>query len=216
MVKIYLIDASPYIFRAYYSIPETMVTPDGRTINAVYGYTEFLIQILKRAKPSHIAVTFDGSLTTSFRNEIYPDYKSNRPQPPAELEAQLELCRVVTSALGIHSYISDRYESDDLIGTLLTRLADSSHEFVVVSNDKDLMQFVGENVRFWDFAKDRLYEANDVLAKFGVRPDQLVDYLALTGESVDNIPGIRGIGPKTAAALLNEYETLESIYANPE
>ncbi len=213
MNTIYLIDASPYIFRAFFSLPETMTAPDGRLVNAVYGYTDFLIQLLKREKPAYIAVAFDGSLITSFRNDIYRDYKANRALPPPELEAQLDLCREITSVLGIQSFISDTYESDDLLGTLLTRLDNPDSAFVLVSNDKDLMQFVGDRVVFWDFAKDRRLAAGDVVEKFGVRPEQLLDYLALTGDSVDNIPGIRGVGPKTAAALLQTYGTLDKIYA---
>ena len=212
MSTIYLIDASPYIFRAYYSIPTAVKSPDGMATNAVYGYTEFLIQLLKRESPSHIGVAFDGSLTTSFRNEIYPDYKAKREPPPAELEAQLDACWQVTQAMGMAAFVDDRYEADDIIGTLTDKFIKNNHQVVVVSNDKDLTQLVNQHVSFWDFAKDRRLDSENVIEHFGVRPDQIVDLLALMGDSVDNIPGVKGIGQKTAVALLRNFGSLDTIY----
>lgn len=212
MSTIYLIDASPYIFRGYYSIPTTVKSPDGMATNAVYGYTEFLIQLLKREMPSHIGVAFDGSLTTSFRNEIYPDYKAQREPPPAELEAQIDSCWQVTQAMGMAAFVDDRYEADDIIGTLTDKFIKNNHQVVVVSNDKDLTQLVNQHVSFWDFAKDRRLDSENVIEHFGVRPDQIVDLLALMGDSVDNIPGVKGIGQKTAVALLRYFGSLDTIY----
>jgi 5'-3' exonuclease len=216
MSTIYLIDASPYIFRAYYSIPNTMRSPDGMTVNAVYGYTDFLIQLLKREFPTHIAVAFDGSLTTSFRNDIYPEYKAQRELPPAELEAQMDACWQVTEAMGMAAFIDDRYEADDILGTLTVNFVRRNHQVVVVSNDKDLAQLVNDRVSFWDFARDRRFDAQGVTEHFGVRPDQIVDLLALMGDSVDNIPGVPGIGKKTAVALLQKFGNLEELYGNIE
>jgi 5'-3' exonuclease len=212
MSTIHLIDASPYIFRGYYSIPTSMKAPDGLTTNAVYGYTNFLIQLLKKERPSHIAVAFDGSLTTSFRNEIYPEYKAQRELPPAELEAQMDACWQVTRAMGMQTFIDDRYEADDIIGALVDKFITKSHRAVIVSSDKDLTQLVNEQVSLWDFARDRRFDAKKVTEHFGVRPDQMVDLLALMGDKVDNIPGVKGIGQKTAVALLQKFGSLESIY----
>ncbi len=180
----------------------------------MYGYTDFLIQILKKEMPSHIAVAFDGSLTTSFRNEMYSDYKAHRELPPPDLEAQMEACLQVTEALGMTAFIDDRYEADDIIGTLTHRLTQDGHRVVIVSNDKDLAQLVSDKVCFWDFARNRKFDAQKVNEFFGVRPDQMVDLLALMGDSVDNIPGVQGIGKKTAVALLQKFDNLEEIYRN--
>jgi len=212
MSKIYLIDASPYIFRAYFSIPSSMRAPDGSPANAVYGYTAFLLEILKKAQPTHLAVAFDGSLTGSFRNEIYPDYKANREQPDPELEAQLDGCWQVTEALGMKAYIDDRYEADDIIGTLIAKFSKPDSRFVVVSGDKDLAQLVNKRTALWDFAKDRRFDEKTVKQHFGVRANQIVDLLALQGDAVDNIPGVKGIGEKTAVALLKKFASVEAIY----
>ncbi len=213
MATVYLIDASPYIFRAYYSLPPTIKSPERMQTNAVYGYTDFLIQILKE-NPTHIAVAFDGSLTTSFRNKIYPKYKAQRGLPPPELEAQLDACFKVTEAMGMSAFIDDEFEADDIIGTLLDQLLRKNHRAVVVSNDKDFAQFVSEKVDLWNFAKAEKYNGAAVKEKFGVLPQQIVDLLALMGDSVDNIPGVDGIGSKTAQALLNHFSSLEQIYEN--
>ncbi|TDI93908.1 MAG: exodeoxyribonuclease IX [Caldithrix sp.] len=213
MSTVYLIDASPYIFRAYYSLPPTIKSPDGMQVNAVYGYTDFLLQILKES-PTHIAVAFDGSLTTSFRNKIYPEYKAQRELPPPELEAQLDTCFKVTQAMGMSAFIDDEFEADDIIGTLLDQLSGKNRRAVVVSNDKDFAQFVSDKVTFWNFAKGERYDSTAVEKKFGVPPGQIVDLLALMGDSVDNIPGVKGVGPKTAKILLNHFGGLEQIYEN--
>lgn len=216
MPPIYLIDASPYIFRAYFSIPSSIRTPEGAPANAVYGYTAFLLDLLKREQPSHLAVAFDGSLTTSFRNEIYPAYKAQRELPPAELEAQLDGCWEVTKALGMAAYIDDRFEADDIIGTLIAKLAKHEGKFVVVSGDKDLAQLVNKRVALWDFAKDRRFDEKAVKQHFGVRPNQIIDLLALMGDAVDNIPGVKGIGEKTAVALLEKFASIEDIFEKLE
>ncbi|MDZ7268708.1 MAG: exodeoxyribonuclease IX [candidate division KSB1 bacterium] len=216
MPTLHLIDASPYIFRAYFAIPATLRTPAGAACNAVYGYTAFLLDLLKRAQPSHLAVAFDGSLTTSFRNDIYPAYKAQRALPPPDLEAQLEACREITAALGMRTFLDDRFEADDLIGTIIHKLRRASGEFVIVSGDKDLAQLVGPRVTLWDFAKNRRWNEKGVKQHFGVPPRQMVDWLALMGDAVDNIPGVRGIGAKTAAALLAKFHDLDELYARLE
>jgi 5'-3' exonuclease len=214
MQKIHLIDASPYIFRAYFSIPSSLRTPDGAPANAVYGYTAFLLDLLKKANPTHIAVAFDGSLTTSFRNEMYPAYKAQREKPDEELYAQLQACREVTEALGMKWYIDARYEADDIIGTIAAKLGKNDCRFVVVSGDKDLAQLVNKKTTLWDFAKDRLFNEKTVKLHFGVRANQIIDLLALMGDAVDNIPGVKGVGEKTAIELLKKFSGVEEIYQN--
>jgi 5'-3' exonuclease len=212
MPTIYLIDASPYIFRAFFALPASIQAPDGSPTNAVYGYTAFLLDLIKRAQPTHLAAAFDRSLTSSFRNEFYPQYKANRALPAAELKSQLEACWQVTEALGIKAFIDDRYEADDIIGTIIAQLSKKNCEFVVVSSDKDLAQLVNKYTSLWDFAKDRRFDEKAVLGHFGVRANQIVDLLALMGDAVDNIPGVAGIGKKTAVALLKKFSDVETLY----
>ncbi len=211
-----LVDASPYVFRAFFSLPDSLRTPDGAPANAVYGFASFLVKLLSDERPSHVGVAFDGSLTTSFRNELYPDYKAGRELPPPELEAQLDACREVAAAFGLVTWIDERYEADDLIGTAVHQLAGKAARCVVVTSDKDLAQLVDERVEFLDFAKGTRLDVAGVRERFGVPPELLADYLGLAGDAVDNIPGVRGVGPKTAVALLNALGGLEAVYADLE
>jgi DNA polymerase I len=210
---LYLVDASVYIFRAWFSIPDTMRGPDGKPVNALYGYARFLGELMQRATPAEIVVAFDESLTTSFRNEIYPLYKANRELPPAELEHQLKRCRLVTEALGITCLASPVWEADDLIGTLAARAQADGKPVTVVTSDKDLAQLITANDRLWDYANDRVLDRDGVFESFGVWPEQVADLLALAGDAVDNIPGVRGIGRKTASALLAHFGDLDTLYA---
>jgi len=216
MSEIYLIDASPYIFRAYYSIPTTLKSPAGNAVNAVYGFAEFLLQILKKKRPQYIAVTFDGSLTTSFRNDIYPEYKSQRELPPPTLERQIQSCLEMAEAMGMRTFIDAHFESDDLIGSILAKIKHESHSFCIVSSDKDFAQLVDEKTSLWDFAREQSYDTGKVREKFGVMPERIVDLFALMGDAVDNIPGVKGIGAKTAVKLLTQFDDLEDIYARLE
>lgn len=210
----YLIDASIYIFRAWFSVPDAMRGEDGSPVNAVYGFCRFLTEFVERSEASHVAVAFDESLTTSFRNEIYPQYKMNRELPPQELKAQFKLCRRVAEAAGLYCVSSDRYEADDLIATLAQSLREQGFRIAVVSGDKDLAQLLRGNDFWWDFARDRQLDQTKVVEKFGVPPQAIQDYLGLCGDAVDNIPGVAGIGPKTAAALLQRYPSIEELYDN--
>jgi len=164
-------------------------------------------------RPTHLGVAFDRSLTTSFRNRIYPAYKAQRVLPPPELEAQLRACEEVAAALGAATFIDDLYEADDLIGTLCARLERGGHGAVVVTSDKDMAQLVSERVSLYDFGKGARQTAAEVEAKLGVRPDQVADLLGLAGDPVDNIPGVPGVGRKTAAALLQAFGHLDDVYA---
>ena len=216
MKPVYLIDASIYIFRAYFSLPETITDPEGRPCNAVYGFANFLHRFIHTTKAHHIGVAFDKSLTTSFRNQIYPQYKANRELPPAELEYQLGQCETLVQNLGLAKFASKVYEADDLIGSLAYIMRGHGHTIRIVSSDKDLAQLIGPKDQLWDFAKDIRYNPAAIRHRFGVRPAQIVDLLALTGDVVDNIPGVPGIGPKTAAQLLNAYGDINKLYRNIE
>jgi len=211
---VHLIDASPYVFRAWFALPSTMTSPDGAPVNAVHGFVGFLLRYFEEEGPTHVGVAFDESLTTSFRNELYPDYKAGRELPPPELEAQLAACQEAAAALGAATFVDDRYEADDLIATLAHALVRRGHRAVVVSSDKDLAQLVSDRVELFDFARETRYGPAEVEAKFGVRPDQIADWLGLAGDAVDNIPGVAGVGAKTAAALLAELGDLDGIYAD--
>jgi len=212
---VHLVDASPYIFRSFFVMPSSLVDPEDRPVGAVHGFASFLLKLIDDERPTHLGVAFDESLTTSFRNDLFPDYKAQRELPPPDLEAQLKACRDVASALGAVVWSSERFEADDLIGTALAKLPRRTRA-VIVSSDKDLGQLVDERVTLFDFARDRRFGPADIVAKFGVRPDQLVDWLALAGDSVDNIPGVPGIGVKSATRLLVELGGLEGLYSDLE
>jgi DNA polymerase-1 len=209
---VHLVDASPYIFRAFFSLPESLKSRDGAPAGAVYGFASFLLKLVADERPTHLGVAFDRSLTTSFRNRIYPAYKAQRALPPPELEAQLRACEEVAAALGAATFIDDLYEADDLIGTLVARLEAGGHGAVVITSDKDMAQLVSDRVSLYDFGKGVRLTPPEVAAKLGVRPDQVADLLGLAGDPVDNIPGVPGIGRKTAAALLAHFGHLEDVY----
>lgn len=212
----FLVDGSLYVFRAWHSMPEDFVDAQGLPAHAVHGYTRFLCELIEREKPTHLLVAFDASLTTSFRNELYPPYKANRELPPPDLERQFRLCREVTEALGVIALDDPVYEADDLIGSMLWTLRGQGIASVVVSADKDFGQLLGERDSQWDFARNRRWGPEGVHEKLGVHPHQVADYLALCGDSVDNIPGVPGIGAKTAAALLQHFGTLEALLERVE
>lgn len=212
----YLIDASVYVFRAWYSLPDDMVDNGGNPVNAFYGFCRFLGDFMENVQPEHIAVLFDASLTTSFRSEIYPEYKANREPAPPELKRQFALCREYTRALGLVEFAHPAFEADDLIGTLVNEGRVNGTPSTIVSRDKDLAQLVSRQDVFWDFAGRGRIRYDDIPGVFGVWPEQIADFLALAGDSVDNIPGVPGIGKKTAAALLQHFGTLDEIFANLE
>ena len=208
---VHLIDGSLYVFRAWHSMPDEFHDANGHPVNAVHGFTRFLCELLERVKPEHLAVAFDASLTTSFRNAIYPAYKANRELPPLDLERQFVLCREVAEALGIPVLIDHTYEADDLIGSALWSLRGHGFRSVIVSADKDFGQLLGEFDEQWDYARNLRWGPAGVLEKLGVHPHQVADYLALCGDAVDNIPGVPGIGAKTAAALLSHFGSLDAL-----
>lgn len=210
----YLIDASVYVFRAHYSMPDDMVDGDGNPVNALYGYCRFLGDFMEQVRPEFVAVLFDESLTTSFRSGIYPEYKANRERPPPELKRQFRQCREFTRALGVMECAHPEFEADDLIGTLVNAGRSSGRPSTIVSRDKDLAQLLSRDDVFWDFAGRGRLTYEQIPEAFGVLPEQIADFLALAGDAVDNIRGVPGIGRKTAAALLNHFGSLENLYAN--
>jgi len=207
----HLVDGSLYVFRAWHSMPNEFFDVAGHPINAVHGYTRFLCELLERAQPEHIAVAFDASLTSSFRNAIYPAYKANRELPPPDLERQFVQCRAITEALGIHLMIDHSFEADDLIGSTVWNLRALGWRSVIVSADKDFGQLLGEHDEQWDYARSLRWGPAGVHERLGVHPHQVADYLALCGDAVDNIPGVPGVGAKTAAALLTHFGSLDSL-----
>lgn len=209
---LYLVDASIYIFRSYFAIPDSIHNANGQPANAVYGYASFLGGLLADRNPTHVAAMFDESLGTCFRNDLYSDYKSNRALPDPDLERQLNWCRELTELVGIRSFSSDRYEADDLIGTAAHRLRPHGFRMVYVSGDKDISQLVERQDRLWDYSKDESMRVTDVARRFGVKPAQLADLLGLAGDAVDSIPGVPGIGSKIAVQLLTRFGNIEKLF----
>lgn len=214
--RAWLIDASIYIFRAYFALPERWHSADGRPLNAVYGYASFLIDFLGQVHAGeYCAAAFDESLGTCFRNDIYPEYKASRALPDEDLAFQLEACRELTELLGIPCFGGSRFEADDYIATLARLCREQGRAVTVVTRDKDLGQLLGrEEDRWWDYAADAELDQAGFLERFGVHPAQFADYLALVGDSIDDIPGVPGVGPKSAAAVLGHFQTLQGIEDN--
>ena len=206
---VFLIDGSGFIFRAFHALPP-MTRPDGTPVNAVYGFTNMLLKLIEDADAEYVAVFFDRARKT-FRNEIYKDYKAHRPDVPEDLIPQFALVHEAVRAMNVVEMSSEGYEADDLIATY-TRLArEQGHRVTVVSSDKDLMQLVGPGVEMYDAMKNRAIGPEQVKQKFGVDPDKVVEVQALAGDSSDNVPGVPGIGVKTAAQLIEEYGDLETL-----
>jgi DNA polymerase-1 len=209
--NLYLIDGSGYIFRAYHALPP-MNRPDGTPVNAVLGFCRMLTQLLDNPEVDHVAVILDAGRTT-FRNEIYPKYKAQRPEPPEDLIPQFPLIREAATAFGMPSIELAGFEADDLIATYARMAVEAGATCTIVSSDKDLMQLIRPGVDMMDPMKMRKVGPVEVMEKFGVTPDKVVDVQALAGDSTDNVPGAPGIGVKTAAQLINEYGDLETLLA---
>ena len=211
---VYLIDASVYVFRAWYSLPPDLHDGDGNPTQALYGFARFLGDLIERRAPRYLAVAFDECRGSGHRHALLPSYKANREPAPPELKRQFALCREFCRHLGVAEFGSTEYEADDLIGTLAARVRAAGLRVTVVSRDQDLAQLVGQGDAFWDYSDAAEYRYEEIAARFGVAPERMADYLALTGDAVDNIPGVPGIGPKTAAALMERYATLDALYAD--
>src|SRR6202142_333669 len=212
---VYYVDASYFIFRAYHSMPADMVDGDGNATHALYGFARFISDLLEQVRPERIGVAFDQSLRseTSFRNGIYPGYKANREAPPG-LERQFTLCREFCRHMGLAEFASAEYEADDIIGTLAARSRAAGLRNVLVTRDKDLSQLIRDGDVFWDYSGNSRYHYHDIGLRFGAIPELIADFLALTGDTVDNIPGVPGVGKKTAAELFTAFASLDDLYAN--
>lgn len=210
---LHLVDASLYVFRAWHSMPDEFRDAHGWPTNAVHGFARFLLDLLERERPRHVAIAFDEALDSCFRNRIYPAYKANREPAPEELRRQFAHCKALCTALGLAVLADHDYEADDLIGSALHRARPAGYRGVIVSADKDLSQLLGEHDEQWDYARAQRWGADGVKARHGVHAHQIADYLALTGDAVDNIPGVGGIGAKTAAVLLAHFGSLDVLLA---
>jgi DNA polymerase-1 len=206
---VFLIDGSGFLFRAFHALPP-MTRPDGTPVNAVFGFTNMLIKLIGDTDADHIAVIFDKARRT-FRNDIYPEYKAHRPEPPEELIPQFALVREATRAFNVSCIELEGFEADDLIATYARLAREAGAEVTIVSSDKDLMQLVGDGVTMLDAMKNRVIGPREVEEKFGVGPDKVVEIQALAGDSVDNVPGVPGIGVKTAAQLIGEFGDLDTL-----
>ena len=210
---LYLIDASVYVFRAYHSPLPEMLDAERRPVHAVFGFARFVGDLIERTRPQFVAVAFDRRLASSYRNEIYPPYKANREPAPPDLAAQFDYCRELCACLGLAAFVDSRYEADDLIGTLAERMRRHGVRSAFITRDKDLAQLVRDVDLYWDFGARGQLGYRDVERHFGVAPERFADYLALTGDTSDNIPGVPGVGPKTAAALMRAFPSIDALYA---
>ena len=204
-----LVDGSGFIFRAFHALPP-MTRADGVHVHAVFGFSNMLARFLQTHTGTHLAVVFDAGRTT-FRNRMYQDYKAHRPEPPPELVPQFALVRDATAAFGVPAIELDDWEADDLIASYATAAVAAGGRCTIVSSDKDLMQLVGPGIEMQDPIKQKPIGPAEVMEKFGVPPEKVVECMALTGDSVDNVPGVPGIGPKNASQLVTEYGDLEAI-----
>ncbi|UVW34051.1 flap endonuclease [SAR92 clade bacterium H455] len=211
-MQAYLIDSSIYIFRSYFTLPENWQALDsGHSTHAVYGFTAFLLDMLRNKNPEHLFCAFDESLRSGFRHQLCPDYKANRELPDEALAFQLNACRQLCRVLGVAEMASETYEADDLIGAVAknTRLANAQP--VVVTRDKDLMQLIEAEDLFWDFGKAAPKTQRQVERDLEIGCQQMADFLALTGDSSDNIAGVPGVGAKTAKQLLLHFPDIDAI-----
>src|SRR5512133_1512256 len=213
---VFLVDGSSYIFRAYHALPPLNRKSDGLQVNAVLGFCNMLWKLMRDMKPdeqpTHLAVVFDKSERT-FRSELYPEYKSHRPDPPDDLRPQFAFIRDAVRAFDLPCLEQLGFEADDLIATYVRQACDAGATATIVASDKDLMQLVNDCVIMYDTMKDRRIGIPEVIEKFGVPPQKMIEVQALIGDSTDNVPGVPGIGVKTAAQLIGEYGDLETLLA---
>jgi len=213
--KLVVIDGYSFLFRAYHSMPSLTRPSDGTPVGAIYGFISMVMKVLSDMKPSHIVMVFDAGKKT-FRHDLYAEYKANRPPPPEDLVPQFALVREAARALNLDILEKVGFEADDIIATLSKMAKHNEEEVLIVSSDKDLMQLVNSHVKMYDAIKSREVGEKEVEEKYGVKPGKIRDLLALVGDSSDNVPGVPGIGPKTAAELLNRFDDIEGIYEHIE
>ena len=215
--KIILIDGNNIAYRAFYALPQTISTSDGTITNAVYGFTTMVLKLIDEYKPDNIIAAFD-SKTPTFRHELFKEYKAQRLKMPDDLISQIPLIKEVLKSLNINCLEIEGYEADDIIASLANKLKDYFDEIIIVSSDKDILQLVNDKIKVLSLKKGItdtiIYDSNGVVSKFGVPPDKIKDLLALMGDSSDNIPGVKGIGPKSALELIKQYGNIIEIYNN--
>ena len=214
MDKIYIVDTSSFIFRAFYAITN-LTTKSGFPTNALYGFLKMYLKLLKEANPKYIVSVFDTG-KKNFRHDLYSEYKANRAKCPDELALQMPFFRDFVKALGVKVIAKEGFEADDVIATITDKAKEFQMGVEIVTADKDLMQLVESNVGIWDTMKDKHYDREAVKEKFGVYPENVLNYLALVGDTSDNVPGVKGLGPKTAITLLENYDSIEALYENLE
>ncbi|TNE95469.1 MAG: DNA polymerase I [Deltaproteobacteria bacterium] len=212
--RLIIIDISNFIFRAFFAI-RPLTAPDGTPVNAVHGVLSMLLKIFSVYRPTHVFIARDTAGGT-FRNELYPEYKANRSEPPEDLVPQFDLIKKLIQKMEVPCFEHQDFEADDIIGSACTQWKNDFDEILIASGDKDLMQFVDGPIKMLDTMKDKIYDADAVFEKMGVRPEQIVDYLSIVGDSSDNVPGMKGIGAKGAAKLLEDYGTLENCIAHKD
>jgi DNA polymerase-1 len=213
-VNLFLIDGNSYVYRAYYAIRE-LSNSKGLPTNAIYGFTNMLLKIIREKKPDGVVVSFDSPVPTE-RHRIYEEYKAQRPEAPGDLIEQFPHIRRIISAFNIKIFEVPGYEADDVLGTIAKKAASQGMEVFIVTGDKDMLQIVGEKIKVYDPMKDRVFDEEYVREKFGLGPERIPEYMALTGDAVDNIPGIKGVGEKTARELLTQFTGLEDLLMNTD
>ena len=211
--KLFLIDGSSYIYRAFYAIAH-LSNSKGLPTNATYGFTQMLLKVLKEHRPDHLAVILDSKAPT-FRSEAYKAYKANRPAMPEGLSAQIPYIKKIIEGYRIPTLEMGGYEADDLIGTIAKRL-ESEADVIIITGDKDILQLVNDRIQVYDPMKEKRLGVEEVIQRFGVRPEQVVDVMGLAGDATDNIPGVPGIGEKTAIQLIKAYGSIKNLLAHVE
>ena len=210
--RLFLVDGSSYIYRAFFALPH-LTNSKGFPTNAVYGFTNMLLKVLRERNPEYLAIAFDAPGPT-FRHEVFVEYKANRPSMPDNLRPQIPYIKEIVAALRIPILEKESYEADDLIGSLAKKLENEGIETVILSGDKDLMQLINHHVTMYDPMKDKIFEVPDVRERFGVTPEKVVEVMGLSGDTSDNIPGVPGIGEKTASKLILEFGSIEELLKN--
>ncbi len=211
---LFLVDSSIYVFRGWQGLPADTRNRFGEPDNAVQGFTETLCHIIENHKPAMMLCAFDECFRKGIRNQLYPAYKADRPPAPEDLAPQFARCKQVAQAIGIATLGSDSVEADDIIGHFAGLAAAREIPVTIVSGDKDLAQFIRQQDRYWDYGRRPMASYDELHKRFKIRPEQIADWLALSGDKSDNIPGVPGVGPTTAARLLNKWHDLDTLLAN--
>ena len=209
--RLLLIDGSSYIFRAFYAIGH-LSNSKGLPTNAIYGFTQMLLKVLKENHPDYLIVALDSKAPT-FRSEVYKEYKANRPAMPEGLTPQIPYIKRIMEAYRIATLEIDGYEADDIIGTV-AKGVESEVDVVIITGDKDILQLVNDRIEVYDTMKEKRFRVEEVIQRFGVRPEQVVEVMGLAGDAIDNIPGVPGIGEKTAIELIKTFGSIENLLAH--